>query len=57
MTDGIEPVLRHIKQPHQRYRVGVERLTVTPTDKLGNTTLIVVVEHFTKHVAVYPAKD
>ena len=26
-------------------------------DKQGNTTLIVVVDHFTKHVAVYPAKD
>ena len=57
MTDGLEPVIRHIKPPHQRSRVGVDRLTVTPPDKQGNTTLIVIVEHFTKHVAVYPAKD
>ena len=57
MTDGLEPVVRHIKPPHQRSRVGVDRLTVTPADKSGNTTLIVIVEHFTKHVAVYPAKD
>jgi len=57
MTDGLEPVVRHIKPPHQRSRVGVDRLTVTPADKQGNTTLIVVVEHFTKHVAVYPCKD
>jgi len=57
MTDGLAPVIRHIKPPHQRSRVGVDRLTVTPADKQGNTTLIVVVEHFSKHVAVYPAKD
>ena len=30
MTDGLEPVVRHIKPPHQRSRVGVDRLTVTP---------------------------
>jgi len=57
MTDGLKQVVRHIKPPHQRSRVGVDRLTVTPADKQGNTTLIVVVEHFTKHVAVYPSKD
>jgi len=57
MTDGIQPVVRHIKPPHQRSRVGVDRLTVTPPDKDGYTTLIVVVEHFTKHVCVYPAKE
>ena len=57
MTDNLQPVVRHIKPPHQRSRVGVDRLTVTPADKSGNNTLIVVVEHFTKHVAVYPAKE
>ena len=57
MTDGLQPVVRHIKPPHQRSRVGVDRLTVTPPDRQGNTTLVVIVEHFTKHVAVYPAKD
>jgi len=57
MTDHLQPVVRHIKPPHQRSRVGVDRLTVTPADKQGNTTLIVVVEHYTKHVAVYPAKE
>ena len=35
MTDGLEPVIRHIKPPHQRSRVGVDRLTVTPADKQG----------------------
>ena len=42
---------------NQRSRVGVDRLAVTPINKNGNNTLIVVVEHFTKHVAVYPAKE
>ena len=57
MTDNLQPVVRHIKPPHQRSRVRVDRLTVTPADKSGNNTLIVVVEHFTKHVAVYPPKE
>jgi len=57
MMDYLEPVIRHIKPAHQRSRVGVDRLTVTPADKQGNNTLIVVVEHFTKHVAAYPALD
>ena len=45
MTDNLQPVVRHIKPPHQRSRVGVDRLTVTPVDKNGNNTLIVMVEH------------
>ena len=57
MTDGLEPVIIHIKPQHQRSRVVVDRLTVVPPHKQGNTTLIVIVEHFTKNVAVYPAKD
>ncbi len=52
MTDVIKPVYRHLKPPHQRTRIGVDRLTVTPADKEGNDTLIVIVEHFTKHVGV-----
>ena len=50
MTDTIELVI-------QRSRVSVDGLTVTPPDKPGNNVLIVIVEHFTKHVAVYPSKD
>lgn len=57
MVNTIKPIVRHIKPPHQRSRIGVDRLTVTPADKEGNTTLIVVVEHFTKFVAVYPSKE
>ncbi len=47
----------HIKSPHQRSRIGVDRLTVTPADKDGNSTLIVAVDHFTKFVAIYVSKE
>jgi len=57
MTNGIEPVVRHLKPPHQRSRIGVDRLTVTPPDDRGNCNLIVIVEHFTKYVSAYPATD
>ena len=57
MTNTIEPVVRHIKPEHQRSRIGVDRLTVTPADEFGNCNLIVVVEHFTKYVSLYPAVD
>jgi hypothetical protein len=57
MTDIIKPVYRHLKPPHQRTRIGVDRLTATPPDKEGNDTLIVIVEHSTKHVGVYVSKE
>ena len=57
MTEGIQPLVRHIKPSHQRSRIGIDRLTITPTDKYGNTCAVVIVEHFTKHVGVYPSPD
>ena len=57
MVDTLKPVVRHIKPEHQRARVGVDRLTITPKDVYGNDTAIVVVEHFTKFVAVYPESE
>ena len=57
MSNTIEAVTRHLKPPHHRSRIGVDRLTVTPVDKLGNSNLIVVVEHYTKFVSAYPAPD
>jgi hypothetical protein len=35
----------------------VDRLTITPADKAGNTTAVLIVEHFSKHCGVYPTKD
>ena len=35
-TDKIEPLIRHIKPPHWRARVGVDNLTVTPANSAGD---------------------
>ena len=50
ITDTMERVI-------QRSKVSVDGLTVTPPDKPGNNGLIVIVEHFTKHVAVYRSRN
>jgi len=40
MTDTIEPVYRPLLSGQKRRMVGVDTLTVTPTDKFGNTYII-----------------
>ena len=57
MTNNISGVVRHLKPEHQRSRIGVDRLTVTPADDAGNNNLVVLVEHHTKYVSAYPTKD
>jgi hypothetical protein len=57
MAYHLKYIIRHIKPQHQCSRIGVDRLTVTPADKDGNTTLIVIVEHFTKFVVEYTSKE
>ena len=57
MISDIKPLILHNKPPHSRARIGVDTLTVTPTDSNGNYLIIVVVEHFTKYVSLYPVKD
>jgi hypothetical protein len=52
----IQPLTLHLKPPHARSRIGVDVLTITPTDTYGNTYCIVVVEHFTKFATIYPSK-
>ena len=56
MNDSIQPINRHLKPAHARSIIGVDTLTVTPTDKFGNTYLIVVINLFTKLVGLYPSK-
>ena len=56
VMDRIEPVVRHLKPPHARSRVGEDNLTVTPVDANGNGHLVVIVCHFTKYVWAKPAK-
>jgi phospholipid-translocating ATPase len=55
MADTLQPIIRHLKPEHKRKAIGVDMLTITPTDKLGNTYLIVIVVHFTKLAWGYPS--
>jgi hypothetical protein len=57
MVDNLQPIVRHLKPLHRRAMVGVDTLTVTPTDKDGNCLLLVVVNHTTKFTALYPAAN
>jgi hypothetical protein len=57
MVDQLEPIVCHLKPPHQRSVVGVDTLTVTPADSYGNQYCIVIVNHFTKHTFAYPVAD
>ena len=56
MVDYLEPVVRHLKVPHLRKRIGMDNLTITPVDKNGNNHLLVIVNHYSKHVWGMPAK-
>lgn len=55
--DTLEPVVKHLKPPHRRSRVGIDTFHCTPHDKQGNVCLHVIVNHFTNHVALYPSVD
>jgi len=44
MTDALQPVYRTLQSGQKRRTAGVDTLTVTPTDKFGNTYIIVVVK-------------
>ncbi len=57
MTDALQPVYRTLQTGQKRRMVGVDTLTVTPTDKYGNSYIIVVVVHATKLVYLHPAPD
>lgn len=57
MTDAIQPVYRTLQSGQKRRMVGVDTLTVTPTDKFGNTYIIVIVVHATKLVFLHPAPN
>ena len=57
MNTALKPVVRHIKPPHQRSAVGVDILSVSPADKFGHVCIIVIINHFTKFAALYPAMN
>ena len=54
LVDQLMPLVRHLKPPHKRSVVGVDNLSITPEDKNGNANILVLVNHFTKHVHGYP---
>ena len=57
MTDEIQPLTRHLKVDHARSRLGIDTLTVTPVDVYGNGLIHVIVNQWTHHCGLYPAKE
>lgn len=55
--DTLPAITRHLKVDGNRSVVGVDTLTITPPDRLGNKYLVVLVNHFTKFTALYPTAD
>lgn len=52
LADQLQPVVRVLHPEHQRATVGIDNLAL-PEDKNGNANLVVLVNHFTKHVYAY----
>ena len=57
MTGTLEPIPRHLKVPHARARIGVDRLSISPEDRNGFNNLIVIHEAFTSYVKLFASKD
>jgi hypothetical protein len=45
---------RTLSQPHLRSAIGCDTLSVSPPDKAGNRYIVVIVNLFSKYVALYP---
>lgn len=54
LVDTIDPVVKTLKPPHHRSTIGMDTLTVTPIDKHGHKYILVVSNHMTKFVYLYP---
>lgn len=57
MVDVLKGVTRHLKVPHIMSSVGVDIISISPTDKLGSCALVVVVVFYSKFVWIYPIQD
>ena len=57
MIDSLKPTIRHLKPPHQRFAIGIDLLTITPTDEAGNQYLTVIIVHHSKLAFGRPSKD
>lgn len=55
MTGDTTPLRRVLIPAHHRSRIGFDSLTITPVDSDNNGYVIVIVDHKTKHSAIYPA--
>ncbi len=51
------PMHRTLSQGHLRAAIGCDTLTVSPTDDAGFRYIVVVVNLFSKFVALYPVKN
>jgi hypothetical protein len=54
LEHALKPLIRHLKQPHERSALGIDALEITPPGKRGETHIIVYVNLFTKHTFLYP---
>ena len=54
---GLPEEYRTLKPQQYRRVIGVDHVTVTPTDKYGNTCVILIVEHYSHFPRSYAAKD
>jgi hypothetical protein len=56
MRDTLDPIIRTLKPPRSRTAIGIDAVEITPHGEDGFTHINVVVNLFTKFVALYPAK-
>ena len=54
---GLQPMTKSLKPGEYRARIGIDHLSITPPDKHGNKAAIVVVEHFSHFVSIYPCSS
>jgi hypothetical protein len=57
MTEGIKPLIKHLKPEHHRKSIGVDHLSITSKDRFGNQYLTVIVDFVSKHTALYPSAE
>ena len=55
-SESLIPMVRHLKPPHARSAIGIDALTITPHGPDGHTHILVIVNLFTKFVALFPSK-
>ena len=56
MRDALAPIIRTLKPPESRTAIGIDAVEITPHSEDGFTHINVVINLFTKFVALYPAK-